>query len=285
MGAGEVEIATWDLGGDGPPLLLTHGNGLHAKTWLPVAPVLRRHFRLIAVDQRGHGMSGHASPADYLDWSRFADDLIAVVDTLGLGDAATGLVGAGHSLGGAALILAEQRRPGMFAGLYCFEPIIISTAQRAPGSRFSDAQLALAELTRKRRATFPSRRAARVNYAGKLPFSRMRADALDAYVEHGLHAQPDGTVRLACRPEEEAAIYEGALSSPGWEHLPAVDIPVTVAASGDEAGAAGLVPGIVDRLVRGQVERWPELDHFGPMAEPDAVGEAIVRALSGLKST
>ena len=44
-----------------------------------------------------------------MDWDGFADDVLAVVDAWGR---STDLVAVGHSKGGAALLLAEQRRPG-----------------------------------------------------------------------------------------------------------------------------------------------------------------------------
>ncbi len=275
-GSGGVEIATWDLGGEGPPLLLTHGTGFHAKTWLPVAPVLCRRFRVWAVDQRGQGASGHVPADDYRDWSPFADDLLAVVDALGLGGEASGVFGAGHSLGAATLILAEQRRPGTFEALYCYEPIVLSPELR---SGVTNEQFTIAATARKRRPTFASLDAARANFAGKPPFVRFRPDALDAYVSHAFVPQPDGSVTLACAPEEEAAIYEGSLFSDSWERLPVTDLPVTVAGGADEDGPGIYVPMIAERLKRGKAEHWPALDHFGPMEEPAAIGEAIVAAL------
>ena len=64
-----------------------------------------------------------------MEWDGFADDVLAVVDAWGVDD----LVAVGHSKGGAALLLAEQRRPGTFAALFCYEPVVSS----APGSACS----------------------------------------------------------------------------------------------------------------------------------------------------
>lgn len=119
-GSGGVEIATWDLGGSGPPLLLSHATGFHGLVWEPLASGLGAHHHLWALDHRGHGSSGHDPDGRYDDWDRFTDDLLAVIDALGaasLLDPAD-LRGAGHSLGAAILILAAQRRPGVFRSLY-----------------------------------------------------------------------------------------------------------------------------------------------------------------------
>ena len=43
-----------------------------------------------------------------MDWNGFVDDVLAVIDAWGVAP----LVAVGHSKGGAALLLAEQRRPG-----------------------------------------------------------------------------------------------------------------------------------------------------------------------------
>jgi haloacetate dehalogenase len=46
------------VGGDGPPLLLLHGNPLTHIHWRLVAPRLAREFTVVATDLRGYGDSG-----------------------------------------------------------------------------------------------------------------------------------------------------------------------------------------------------------------------------------
>jgi pimeloyl-ACP methyl ester carboxylesterase len=273
-GADGVEIATWDLGGSGPPLLLLHATGFHARMWLPLAPVLRASHRVWAVDQRGHGASGHAADRTYRDWSRFVADLLAVVDRLGLAD--DGLRAAGHSLGGAVLLLAEQHRPGLLRAAYCYEPVVPAPAYRSAGS----GEASLARVTAKRRAGFASRAEARANYAAKAPFASFAPEALDAYVAHAFVDRPDGTVELACTPAEEATVYEGAMGHRAWEHLGEVAAPVVVAGGSDTGGLAATIPALVDALPRGRIEHWDRLSHFGPMEDPPAVAAAIVAALT-----
>jgi pimeloyl-ACP methyl ester carboxylesterase len=69
------------IGGDGPPLLLVHG---WPQTWYQfrlVMPALARDFEVIAVDQRGMGLSD--KPEDGYDTGTVAGDLVALMDALG----------------------------------------------------------------------------------------------------------------------------------------------------------------------------------------------------------
>ncbi|MCH7910243.1 MAG: alpha/beta fold hydrolase, partial [Candidatus Hydrogenedentes bacterium] len=52
-----VALNVWDLGGDGPPLLLCHCTGTHGRVWDPLLPRLLEHFHVYAPDTRGHGDS------------------------------------------------------------------------------------------------------------------------------------------------------------------------------------------------------------------------------------
>ena len=68
-------------GGEGPPLLLVHG---WPQTWYQfrlVMPALARDFQVVAVDQRGIGLSD--KPEDGYDTGTLADDLVALMDVLG----------------------------------------------------------------------------------------------------------------------------------------------------------------------------------------------------------
>jgi len=68
-------------GGDGPPLLLVHGWPQTWYAWRLLMPELARDFTVIAVDQRGIGLSG--KPEDGYDAGTLASDLVALMDALG----------------------------------------------------------------------------------------------------------------------------------------------------------------------------------------------------------
>lgn len=82
-----------DWGGRGEPLLLLHGLSSNARIWDLTAPLLARRFRVLALDQRGHGLSD--KPDDGYDFQSVTGDLQAFVQALGL--KRPGLVG--HSWG------------------------------------------------------------------------------------------------------------------------------------------------------------------------------------------
>jgi pimeloyl-ACP methyl ester carboxylesterase len=69
------------IGGDGPPLLLVHGWPETWYAWRMVMPALARDFEVVAVDQRGIGLS--EKPRDGYDTGTLARDLVALMEVLG----------------------------------------------------------------------------------------------------------------------------------------------------------------------------------------------------------
>ena len=68
-------------GGDGPPLLLVHSWPQTWYAWRMLMPALARDFSVVAVDQRGIGLSG--KPTDGYDTATLASDLVTLMDALG----------------------------------------------------------------------------------------------------------------------------------------------------------------------------------------------------------
>src|SRR5262245_30524641 len=68
-------------GGAGPPLLLVHGWPQTWYAWRMLMPALARDFSVVAVDQRGIGLSG--KPDGGYDTATLASDLVALMEALG----------------------------------------------------------------------------------------------------------------------------------------------------------------------------------------------------------
>ena len=69
------------IGGEGPPVLLVHGWPENWYAWRHVMPDLAQHHTVVAVDQRGMGLSD--KPDDGYDAGTLARDLAALMDELG----------------------------------------------------------------------------------------------------------------------------------------------------------------------------------------------------------
>ena len=87
------------VGGEGPPVLLLHGNPQTHVKWHKVAPRLARQFTVVATDSRGYGDSSkpHGKP-DHSTYSKraLALDQVEVMKTLGFASFHV----AGHDRGG-----------------------------------------------------------------------------------------------------------------------------------------------------------------------------------------
>jgi pimeloyl-ACP methyl ester carboxylesterase len=86
----------YEVYGEGPPLLLTHGYSSSSHMWAGQREAFGKHFSVITWDMRGHGRSDY--PSDPLAYSQALtiEDMTAVLDEV---DAKEAIVG-GLSLGG-----------------------------------------------------------------------------------------------------------------------------------------------------------------------------------------
>jgi len=81
--AGEIRVRT---GGDGPPLLLLHGNPQTHVMWHAVATGLASSFKVVCADLRGYGHSFKPPVShDHLAYSKraMAEDMVQLMRTLG----------------------------------------------------------------------------------------------------------------------------------------------------------------------------------------------------------
>lgn len=111
--AGPVDPAPSTL----PPLVLLHGVEDTAWAWAPVARRLCGATRVLAIDQRGHGLSD--APRDGYALDSLAMDVLTVLVANGWGPDAGGppVVIAGHGFGGSVAVAVAAARPGAVCGL------------------------------------------------------------------------------------------------------------------------------------------------------------------------
>ena len=269
---GGVSLALHELGGQGTPLLFSHATGFHGRCYAPLARVLAHEAHCWALDYRGHGASSPPAgwAGEYLDWRGCGDDASLVAETIAPGG---GLVGVGHSMGGAALVMAAHRRPDLFERLVLFEPIVYPSSEPRPDPE----ELPLVIGARRRRRRFESFQAAYDNFASKLPLSLFDHDVLHAYVEHGFAPAPDGDgVELRCTPEFEAATFGGSMDNGAWDLLPEVTTPVLVLAGAHaDDQPSRIAPAVAEALPNGRFVSLPHMTHFGPFTHLAEIADLI----------
>ena len=266
-----IRLVVHDWGGAGAPVVLAHPTGFHGRVWQPVARLLvAAGYHVWSFDFRGHGDSD-APDLDY-SWQGFADDALAVCAHLGVaGDPA--LVACGHSKGGAALILGEQKQPGTFARIWAYEPVMFASIDPLPPQE----DFFLARAARKRRNEWASVDEAFAAYASKPPLDVMTKESLRAYVEYGLRDRGDGVLELKCRPEIEARVFAMAPNNGAFARLGEVASEVLVVCGETSTSVdPALGAQIAEHLPNGRLEVMAGLGHFGPQQDPDATVASIL---------
>jgi pimeloyl-ACP methyl ester carboxylesterase len=241
----------------------------------PVAEHLHASHHCYSFDYRGHGDS--SLPQDWkANWSGYGDDALAVSRVITAAHSATPIIGAGHSMGGAALVMAALREPELFRALVLYEPIIFPPQVRV-GITNTGVPSPLANGARRRRSTFASFDEAIANYSSKPPLNVMRSDALRAYVMHGFRAQHDG-ISIKCSPEHEARTYEMGAIHETWNDLPKLRVPVWLVSGEVIPHTPGAIAALIANEVPGStLVQWNDLGHFGPMQDPQRFAQLIAQ--------
>jgi 2-(acetamidomethylene)succinate hydrolase len=204
---GERTFRYLERPGKGTPLLFLHGLGDSADQFEPIAARLPSDWRLLALDQRGHGGSfktaGGYSPFD------FADDAKLFLDTLEIPSAHL----FGHSMGGRnALVLAAQspkRARSLILG------------DIGPEENLKDIASTRA-FFESRPASFATAAEARAHYRERKPgYSEENLDIL----MRNLETTPDGSLRWRYSTPACIAAVTAARSRDWWEFLRRVRCP------------------------------------------------------------
>jgi pimeloyl-ACP methyl ester carboxylesterase len=125
----EINYASWP--GDGPTVLLIHGLSGRWQSWLNVAPLLQRRWRLAALDLRGHGKSGR--PAEGYPLAGYAADVEAFISQVFRGPVRV----VGHSLGGMTTMALASSAPRLVQAAVLEDPPIYAYRRPDGARRFA----------------------------------------------------------------------------------------------------------------------------------------------------
>ena len=201
-------------------VLFSHATGFHGRCFNSTAALLADSAHCYSFDYRGYGDA--TLPHDWkVTWSGYGDDAQIVAQHVANQSGPS--IAFGHSMGGAALVMAALRKPELFRALVLFEPIIFPPIVREKGDAGGPSPLS--EGARRRRSTFASFDEAIANYSSKPPLNVFQPEVLNDYVRFGFNSNADSTVTLKCNPDHEARTYESGAIHETWNDLAILRLP------------------------------------------------------------
>jgi pimeloyl-ACP methyl ester carboxylesterase len=270
----ELNLLEWST--DGVPLILLHGLGNEAHLWDDFVPAVAEHYRVIALDQRGHGDSDW-DPEGRYDAESMTNDLEAVLDALQIDR----FVLVGFSMGGRVSMTFAGRHPDRLAGLVI--------ADIGPEVDIRGVLRISGEMSERRAPVF-----ANVDeYAAvlSLNYPAGQPHALKRMAEYGLRQRDDGLFDLKMDPklraerptDDETKAKEEAFIQQQWDALAKVPCATLVV-----RGAASdiLSPDIADKMVdeilpNGRLAVVPQAAHSIMTDTPKGFEEAVCSFVLG----
>ena len=190
---------------EAPTLIFAHATGFHARVWDAVIEHFP-HYRVLALDLRGHGRSGGGPIAD---WAVVASDVAGLIAHLGI----TGAIGIGHSMGGHVLLQCAADQPAAFARLVLFDPVVLTPEYYASPDPALDTE---PHPTSRRKRDFASVDEMIERFRTRDPYCLFDSRVFEDYCRYGLRPAPSGQgMELACAPEVEGSIYASSRSNAG----------------------------------------------------------------------
>ncbi len=251
---------------DAPSLVLLHGYTGHARSWDAFAEAMTDRYRVLALDQRGHGESGWAGAGHY-GIEDMTEDLRAFVAALGLLDFTL----LGLSMGGMVAMDYAGARPAELAALVIVDigPELVTSG----ADRIRDAQQA-SDVFDSRDAAFAVARAA--NPLPPPAHQRHRVDNNLMMTEDGRWTwRYDRVLRSVreLRPRD---------AQTGWRSCANIAVP-TLLIRGELSDI--LAPEIAERMIQtipqARLESVANSGHAVPLDAPDGFLAAARTFLNG----
>lgn len=249
----------------GPTVLVLHGLMGHAREWDTFSAALTPTYRVMALNQRGHGESDWA---DEYSVATMASDVAAFLDETGLGR--VHLVG--HSMGGQVASVCAAERPDLVDRL-----VVIDIGPESLDTEF--AAMLPAGLEAMAQASYATVDEAVAEWQAGDPLAR--EDLLRHYVEHCLIARPDGRLVWRFDARGLASYPAGATSAQLWAAVDRIVAP-TLVVRGEHSHllSAAAAAHVVDRLADGTLAEIRGGGHDLGVQQPEAVAAAVSEFLA-----
>lgn len=249
------------IAGDGPAVVLLHGQPGSHRDWRRVTKRLIRTHRVFAVDRPGYGDASREQAGGF---ASNADELARLLDEHGIDQATV----VGHSWGGGAALSFAQRYPERVAAL-----VLVAAAGTSDAVGAGDAVLGLPVLG-------PVLAFGVFRYfAPRFARQWMRLSGSRISPAHSAEMAED--IRTwRWRPTWRSFVAEQRAmlrETPGVEsHLGDVRAPTTVVVGGrDKVVPAAVGERLAAAIPGAQVRRIEDAGHLLPLEHPEALAQAI----------
>ena len=191
-----------DWGGIGPPITLFHGLASTCHIWDMVAPILAQDYAVIAVDQRGHGLT---EKPDYgYDIGTVTKDALGVIRGLNIENPLV----IGHSWGGSVALNMAVEAPELIRGLVWVDGGMINVSNRYPNVEQAKVEMAPPDFTGVKVESFLERVRGRHQETG------MSSEVADIVMAN-FQVLGDNTIKANLSRDNHLRIIEGL-----WDHKP-----------------------------------------------------------------
>lgn len=116
---------------DAPAIVFVHGFPLDKSMWNMQVDLLKEKYRVVTYDIRGHGNTDKGTEPFSVEL--FANDLIALMDKLGIGKASV----CGLSMGGYIALHAMKKQPGRFESLILADTTCVADSPETKEKRIA----------------------------------------------------------------------------------------------------------------------------------------------------
>ena len=266
-----------DWGGSGQPIVLLHGLASTCHIWDMVAPILAEDNAVVALDQRGHGVS--AKPDDGYEFATVSNDLLALIRARNMERP----IIVGHSWGADVALEFAVAYPEIACGICFVDGGMIEPSTRHADLATAKEEMAPPDFSGVTREAFLERFRSRRG-------STFSGNQVEEIVLANFEVLADNTLRANLSRDNHLRIIEAL-----WDHhppalYPKVSCPVLIMPARQESDATASERGdrraksltVAQSLLPISKIKWMEDSvHDVPMQRPELVAATIKEQIDG----
>jgi len=256
----------YEIAGQGEAVVFLHGMTGSTQDWANQISVLSPKYRVVALDQRGHGKSAAPSEEEQYSIPTFADDVFALLRMLDVKKCCL----AGHSIGGFTALQFALEHPDMLAALVLVDT---SSGQFTRDPSFAQLKQKQDELA--------------------------RSQGMEDAFEYGIANNPMMIERLQRHPElrevtrrkmlttsVDGYIY-GSSAIGKWQpvtpRLSEIKVPVLIYWGEEDLGFTEAVQVLKEGIADSELVTFKDVGHNPHEEATDAFNEALLKFLDRIK--